>query len=354
MTEGVYPYCAMMQVAAEDTCADYVICRGFDTRIRKFIDYAESDPNNPGIPVAKPYGKRQTGQYEIGQVFAALLPLQTGNPSPTDAPIRFGQNPGVAAVSQGHPADLDEDVEILYTDDGKVINWLLVDAAADAAGDTLVRFELIDDMFGGECTRAFQRIFVDDDEESECGYWETDTSTIIWVQDPARKLCGWGGWIYDGGWQRPTWAGSVVGSGSDSGEIFDEGNCGSIGLAYLPSDATATAGSGSSSGSGSGGTGGTTLAVHEIVWMVEPCEMFYAEVADGVEGTDPTIPLTPESPVPMQTSRNQRFWQNTPPTSVENVFNWYVASGAFIICARKSCHNYYPVQVSCPPIFSPP
>jgi len=117
MAKGDYPYCAMMQVAAEDTHADYVICRGFDPRIRKFFNYEEGNDDKPGIPVAKPYGSRGAAQYEIGQVFPAVIPL-----------TRLGQNSGVAADTTGHPADLDEEVEILKTDDdSKVINWLLLE-----------------------------------------------------------------------------------------------------------------------------------------------------------------------------------------------------------------------------------
>ena len=56
--EGVYPYCAMMQVAADDTYDDYVVCRGFDTRILKFVDYEEGSSEKPGISVAKPFGDR--------------------------------------------------------------------------------------------------------------------------------------------------------------------------------------------------------------------------------------------------------------------------------------------------------
>lgn len=107
VTHGVSPYCALMQIAEEDVHENYVICRGFDPRIRKFLD---------SIPVAKPYGSREAGEYTVGQVFPALLPLQ-----------RLGQTPGVASVTQGHPADLDEVVDNLYTDDGTAINWLLID-----------------------------------------------------------------------------------------------------------------------------------------------------------------------------------------------------------------------------------
>jgi len=146
-TKGVFPYCAMMQVAAADTHADYVICRGFDVRIRKFINYVEGDTtNSPGIPVAKPYGNRVTGVYTIGQMFPAILPLQTGGPSPTGADIRFGQNPGVAATSSGHPADLDEEVEILKTDEDVVINWMLLEGGS---GAKLWRFTLNADIAAG-------------------------------------------------------------------------------------------------------------------------------------------------------------------------------------------------------------
>jgi hypothetical protein len=64
----------MMQVAADDTYDDYVICRGFDPRILKFVDYASGDANKPGISVAKPFGKRTTGTYEIGEIYPAFLP----------------------------------------------------------------------------------------------------------------------------------------------------------------------------------------------------------------------------------------------------------------------------------------
>ncbi len=119
---GVHPYCAMMQVAAEDTHDDYVVCRGYDTRVKRFFDYDANDADKAGIAVAKPYGSRTAGNYQVGQMFAALLPLG-----------RLGQTPSVAATSEGHPADLDEEVEILYDDNGKVINWMLVGAEPQLA-----------------------------------------------------------------------------------------------------------------------------------------------------------------------------------------------------------------------------
>ena len=319
LADGDYPYCAMMQVATEDTHDNYLVCRGYDPRIKKFFDYEEGNDDKPGIPVAKPYGQRYLRGYQVGQVFPAVIPV-----------TRIGQTSGVAAVSQGHPADLDEEIEILYDDNSHVITWLLIDTGV---GSDVVRFELVDDMTLGECSRAFVREFIDDDEAKPCGYWETDMGQLIWVQDPARQLCGWSGWeLVDGVWTRPTWAGD-----GGTPEVFDEGNCGSIGAAYLPGDATTTAGD-------------PLVAVHEILWMVEPCEMFYAEVDGSIIGSDPTISLLATSQTAMNTSRNRRFWQNTPPTSVENLFDWYVNDGSTIICARKSCHDYYPIQVSCPPI----
>lgn len=148
--DGTSPFCAMVQVAAEDTHTNHVICRGFDPRILRFIDYAEGNSNKPGISVAKPYGKRIAGAYEIGQVYPALLPTQ-GNadfsdfrqviytpPSPASVNWRVGQNPGVVADGQsllgGQPEDLDAEIEILYDHNDKVVNWILVDAAGDALG----------------------------------------------------------------------------------------------------------------------------------------------------------------------------------------------------------------------------
>ena len=146
--EGTFPYCAMMQVAAEDTYDDYVICRGFDPRILRFIDYAEGNANKPGISVAKPFGKRLPGTYEIGEVYPALLPTQ-GNagfadfrqviytpPSPTSVEWRVGQNPGVVVggLEGGQPEGLSDEIAILYDHNGKAINWLLIDTSDGVLG----------------------------------------------------------------------------------------------------------------------------------------------------------------------------------------------------------------------------
>ncbi len=137
--EGVNPYCAMVQVAAEDDKEDYVICRGFDPRIRKFIDYEEGNDDKPGISVAKPYGRRSTGAYSVGQVFPAFLPTQGTldytPPSPTAVLWRVGQNPGfvVEAPEGGHPEDLDDEISTLTDDNDKEVNWLLIGGTQDAA-----------------------------------------------------------------------------------------------------------------------------------------------------------------------------------------------------------------------------
>jgi hypothetical protein len=319
---GNAPYCAMMQVAAEDTHADYLICRGYDPRVRRFFEYDESDPEKAGIPVGKPYGNRVVGQYTVGQVFAAMIPL-----------TRIGQTPGVAETSAGHPADLDEEIEILRTDDDIVVTWYLLDSAG---GTPLVRFELAEDMVAGECSRAFIREFKNDEpEEHPCGYWWTNKDRPILVQDQAGALCGWGGWVEsDGDWVRREWV-------SEETHII-----GSIGDCWLPSDVTAEFGDAANE------------PVHEIEWMVEPCEIFEAKVEKSeypywYAGIDETLNLEVGTQVPLLTSRNKVFWENTPPTSVPNVWGWYVSDGAKIVCHRVSCHDYEPLQVACPEAIEP-
>ncbi len=119
-TPGIYPSCALVEVAAADTHDDYVICRGYDTRDQKFYEY-DLDEGKPGIPVAKPFGKRAAGLYAVGEVYAAFLPQSL-----------IGQNSGTIAAGSTDLLDL----EILETDDGEYINWMLVE------GKAMVRFEM--------------------------------------------------------------------------------------------------------------------------------------------------------------------------------------------------------------------
>ena len=141
--DGVFPYSALLQVAAEDTERDYVLCRGFDPRINKFIDYASGDPDKPGIPAAKPYGKRQIGAYSIAQVFQALLPLQSTNPSPSTVDWRIRQNPGYAVGGEGHPQSLTEKIDELRTTDDKLVNYMLVDSGGSTGGMVLFKIQSV-------------------------------------------------------------------------------------------------------------------------------------------------------------------------------------------------------------------
>ena len=45
--KGDFPYCALMQVASEDTHANYVICRGYDPRHKRFFDYESANDDKP-------------------------------------------------------------------------------------------------------------------------------------------------------------------------------------------------------------------------------------------------------------------------------------------------------------------
>ena len=120
--ERILPYTALMQVAAEDTHDNYVICRGLDTRINAFIDYEEGNTEKPGILVAKPYGERGNYPYQVGEIHQAFLPV-----------MRTGQNPGKGEDTVGYPADLDEAVVFLRADaeEGQsesetlFVNWML-------------------------------------------------------------------------------------------------------------------------------------------------------------------------------------------------------------------------------------
>lgn len=125
LREGFYPLCALLQVAAEDTHDDYVICRGFDTRERRFFDYVEGDADKKGIAVAKPYGMRGINTFEIGEIHAAFLPIYQFTER-----NEHNQNPGKAETTVGHPEDLDEDVVFLTTDDGIKINWMITGEGA--------------------------------------------------------------------------------------------------------------------------------------------------------------------------------------------------------------------------------
>ena len=132
---GTADYGSVMQVAAEDTYDDYVVCRGFDPRIMKFIDYGNG---GNGISVAKPFGMRGGArEFKIGELFPAFLPIQGvityTSPSPASIQWRLGQNPGTTGSTEngGHPTDLDDPINILYDHNGVAVNWMLI--ASDPA-----------------------------------------------------------------------------------------------------------------------------------------------------------------------------------------------------------------------------
>jgi len=128
LVPGIFPYCAMMQIAAEDTHCDYVICRGYDPRDRRFYNY--DGAGQPGIPVGKPYGNRFTGIYRIGEVYPAFLALSAGAEDDGKIVPFIGQNPGRAegADCRGHPADLTEEIVHLLDENGIYVSWMLLDS----------------------------------------------------------------------------------------------------------------------------------------------------------------------------------------------------------------------------------
>ncbi len=147
---GIYPYCAMFQVATEDIYADYVVCRGFDPRIKRFVEYDAADlANKPGISIAKPYGNRHSGLYLVGHVLPAAIPY-----------TRIGETPGVAATTSGHPAGLDEEIEILYDHNSVAINWLIIEGQF-----SLRRFEMTGSLApaAGEKGSAIFHYWVEED-----------------------------------------------------------------------------------------------------------------------------------------------------------------------------------------------
>lgn len=150
--DGIYPYCAMVQIAEDDIYRDYVVCRGFETRLRKFVDYEAGNADKPGLSVAKPFGKRLIGTYEVAQVFPAMLPVQGTEdytpPSPIAVDWRVGQNPGTADnESGGHPEALTDTISKLVDHNGRYVNWILLDAAG-GGGATIVMFSI--DSFDDE------------------------------------------------------------------------------------------------------------------------------------------------------------------------------------------------------------
>ena len=195
---GLFPYCAMVQVAEQDTYEDYVICRGFDPRIRKFIDYDDAAPEGQrgGISVAKPFGMRVIGHYGIGQVFPAFLPTQGTEdyvpPSPVDVYWRVGQNPGTCSTSEpgGHPQTLDDTIEEMVDHNDKFVNWMLI----DSAGGVTRRAKIHTDSADVECDSeipTYSGVWCDiefldgpDTETYRAFYYDLELGDILTRLDP--------------------------------------------------------------------------------------------------------------------------------------------------------------------------
>lgn len=164
--DGIYPYCAMMQVAKDDVYDDYVVCRGFDTRIFRFVDFKENSSVSPGISVAKPFGSRGgTGSFRVGQIFPAFLPTQGVSsdvfsyvpPSPSEVQWRIGQNPGVVdggTNDGGHPETLTDNVSVMYDHNNKVVNWMFIHASSDAH----FRFQSRAELSGVSCEACVRQM----------------------------------------------------------------------------------------------------------------------------------------------------------------------------------------------------
>ena len=119
---------AMFQVCVEDTYDNYVGCRGMDPEAAVFFD-----ADHP-MAVAKPYDVRGTFPYTVGQILVCAK-VRTA----------LGDNPGVASESTGQPADLDEEIDMLTTDEGLPIFWLHV-----GGGSSLTPRILYDDVAPGD------------------------------------------------------------------------------------------------------------------------------------------------------------------------------------------------------------
>lgn len=189
------PHCALFQVAADDDKANYVICRGWDTRTNSFVEYDGSE-GKPGIPVAKPYGARQTGIYAVGQVHVAMLPV-----------CELGHNPGVAETTEGHPADLDEEIELLYTDedneeDRVVIEWMmLTDGTAVATLKSFCTFTLGEELEDTDQTASATI-------EEQWGYGADHESTSITVYNMEKSGGDYEFYGDSGDYGRATYSGS--------------------------------------------------------------------------------------------------------------------------------------------------
>ena len=133
---------AMFQVCVTDTHDNYVGCCGLDPEANVYFD------SDHPMAVAKPYDVRGTFPYTVGQmIVCAKVRTAFGGTAEYGSPsiVALGDNPGVASSSTGQPADLDEEIDMLKTDDGLPIFWLHV-----GGGSSLTPRILYDDVAPGD------------------------------------------------------------------------------------------------------------------------------------------------------------------------------------------------------------
>lgn len=103
---------SIFQVIERDVYDDYLVCRGYDPDSGKLLE---------SVNVAKPYQERSTYVRKVGEIVHAIKPLAHINPTQKDG---LGTTAGVSEDSTAHPADLDEEIDILNDEDGNPIWWL--------------------------------------------------------------------------------------------------------------------------------------------------------------------------------------------------------------------------------------
>lgn len=315
---GEHPYCAMMQVAEADKYEDYVICRGFDPRMRKFIDYEDGNPNKPGISVAKPFSHRIECYYQIGHVFPAFLttqgPADYVPPSPSGVNWRVGQNPGTAtSACVGQPKSLSGTITELLDHNNKYINWMLIDSgqlffwveldadlqlcgsaaasilAADASGEACDTCDYTSITVDDECGVVSSTLYYD-----EYGYIPAKYRALV-MQVSAPQMAGRAGackWV-------------PVCFGTDS--CCDEGSGSASSSSSSSSSSSLSSSSNlSSGGSGSNGAGSSSKSTaivpaswspdgYTALFIAESPEVRFDDVLTAeLPQEDTTIPIDPK------------------------------------------------------------
>lgn len=150
---------AMFQVIEEDTHENYLVCRGFDPEVGKFFHE---------LSVAKAYSERGKYNHTVGQVFPAAK-FKT----------KLGDNSGMASVSVGQPADLDEEVVFVTDDEDRKLLWTEI-----AGGTNAIVFELKNSIAPSNPSGEAWPRYWDEDAQDYVADYEEET---IWVWDPTAK-----------------------------------------------------------------------------------------------------------------------------------------------------------------------